>query len=83
MLYVCDSFSKAPKKAKICQLCTVILSGNYNDLEGRKICPLFYVTWNMSSFLVMDILPWMEVKGRLYFYGMCKPDMLGTSCKSN
>ena len=36
-----DNFSKAPKKAKIYQLCTLILSGNYNDLEGRKICPLF------------------------------------------
>ena len=52
MLYVCDKFSKAPKKAMIFQLCTVILSGNYNDLEGRKdmSCFLCYMEHVLLSY---------------------------------
>jgi len=50
--------------------------------EAEKICHLFYVTWDMSPFLVMDILPCMEVTGRLHFYCMGRSDMSGTPCKS-
>jgi hypothetical protein len=51
--------------------------------EAEKICHLFYVTWDMSPFLEMDILPYMEVTWRLHFYGMGRSDMSGTPCKSN
>jgi hypothetical protein len=41
----------------ICQHCTVILLEFIMTEEAEKMCPLFYVIWDMSSVLVMDVLP--------------------------